>query len=187
MWSVSGSRVDLLIVAHGMRAGRRMCIHGCDGWACRRACALADHAILSSPPSTSSTKPASEAYTAACEYNACVVCVRSTSLHFTSWWALSPSPWGRVTGLPSPFGTPHRHTHSSSPLIGWVGHASRKLNLCNGCQWSRKLYLCNGCQLCNGWRSPAISGDHRPRRLNLDVRKPSTDLPQSQGTIVPGD
>ena len=42
---------------------------------------LAGHAILSSSPSTSSSKPVSEASTAAC-VQSCVVCVRSTSLHF---------------------------------------------------------------------------------------------------------
>ena len=36
-------------------------------------------------------------------------------------------------------------------------------------------------------RSPKISGDHRPRRFNLDLRKPSIDLPKSPGTTVPGD
>jgi hypothetical protein len=64
------------------------------------------------------------------------------------------------------------------------------------------LNLCNGCNGCLRGppspeiqsrpsktfdRSPEISGDHRPRRFNLDLRKPSIDLPKSPGTTVPGD
>ena len=112
----SGSRVDPLIVAHGMRAGRRMCIHGCDGWACRRACALAGHAILSSSPTTSSTKPASEAYTAACEYSACVVCVRSTSLHFTSKLTLNKA-FSFIS---------HHHYHNVQTIRAHGGNAATR-------------------------------------------------------------